>query len=403
MAVRQYIGARYVTKIYVNSLDPSSAEWEAGVTYEPLTLVTFSNGSYLSKKEVPGSVGDPASNPDYWVQTGFYNGQIASLQNQINSIPTKRRFIIITDSFGNYPGTDGTSNFMQIAQAFLGINNANWFMNHQSGAGFNNGTFLTLLQALSVTSPDTITDIIFVGGTNDIGHDADAATNIGTTYAYIKSNYPKASMHILYDVYQPTLAGSAYKRSIYTTYQSSCSRWGIKFCDDFTAGMHKASNIGSDGVHPTQAGVVKLGRILGAYITNGKAYYDGDEYNLTIDSNDATIAGYVYFANTPKGAKIWGYNHISFFPVNPIASIPSRGSAIIGKLTDYNINNQTSHDNWFNCTGYVTANGVDTPVDLAFTVTEGKLVVMNCSEAALTNVTRITFYSFTAYFDYQYM
>ena len=39
--VRQYIGARYVTKIYENSLDPSSAEWEANVTYEPLTLVTF--------------------------------------------------------------------------------------------------------------------------------------------------------------------------------------------------------------------------------------------------------------------------------------------------------------------------------------------------------------------------
>ena len=61
--VRQYIGARYVTKIYENSLDPSNAEWEASVTYEPLTLVTYNNGSYLSKKEVPGTVGDPASNP----------------------------------------------------------------------------------------------------------------------------------------------------------------------------------------------------------------------------------------------------------------------------------------------------------------------------------------------------
>ena len=84
--VRQYIGARYVTKIYENSLDPSSAEWESGVTYEPLTLVTYNNGSYLSKKEVPGSIGNPAANPTFWVQTGFYNGQITNLQNQIDII-----------------------------------------------------------------------------------------------------------------------------------------------------------------------------------------------------------------------------------------------------------------------------------------------------------------------------
>lgn len=86
MAVRQYIGARYVTKIYENSLDQSSAEWEANVNYEPLVMVTYNNGSYLSKKEVPANIGDPASNPSYWVQTGFYNGQISYLQNEIDEL-----------------------------------------------------------------------------------------------------------------------------------------------------------------------------------------------------------------------------------------------------------------------------------------------------------------------------
>lgn len=83
---RQYIGARYVTKIYENSLYPESAAWEASINYEPLTLVTYNYGSYLSKKEVPASVGNPADNPTYWVQTGFYNGQITSLQDQIDTI-----------------------------------------------------------------------------------------------------------------------------------------------------------------------------------------------------------------------------------------------------------------------------------------------------------------------------
>lgn len=84
--VRQYIGARYTTKIYENSLDHSSAEWESGVIYEPLTLVTYNSSSYISKKNVPATVGNPAANADYWTLTGAYNGQILQLQNQINDI-----------------------------------------------------------------------------------------------------------------------------------------------------------------------------------------------------------------------------------------------------------------------------------------------------------------------------
>lgn len=84
--IRQYIGARYVFKIYENSQDPSSAEWEANVTYEPFTIVTYLNSTYASKKDVPGSVGNPAANPQYWVITGAYNGQIATLQQQIDTI-----------------------------------------------------------------------------------------------------------------------------------------------------------------------------------------------------------------------------------------------------------------------------------------------------------------------------
>lgn len=86
MATRQYIGARYVVKVYENSQTAGSAEWEEDTVYEPLVLVTYQNGSYLSKKDVPSTVGNPAANTDYWVQTGFYNGQIANLQHQIDTI-----------------------------------------------------------------------------------------------------------------------------------------------------------------------------------------------------------------------------------------------------------------------------------------------------------------------------
>ena len=86
MAIRQYIGARYVLKIYENSLDPHSADWESGVAYEPLVMVNYNNSSYISRKDVPANIGNPVDNPSYWALSGLYNGQIAALQNSVNAI-----------------------------------------------------------------------------------------------------------------------------------------------------------------------------------------------------------------------------------------------------------------------------------------------------------------------------
>lgn len=81
MAVIQYVGARYVPKFFDN---PSGgSEWLSGVIYEPLTIVTYLNASYTSKKEVPATVGNPASNPEYWIATGNYNAQVESYRQEV--------------------------------------------------------------------------------------------------------------------------------------------------------------------------------------------------------------------------------------------------------------------------------------------------------------------------------
>lgn len=81
MATLQYIGARYVPTFYLNSL--GTPEWEAGVAYEPLTIVTYNNNSYTSRKPVPADVGNPSANSEYWAQTGVYNAQIGQLQSDV--------------------------------------------------------------------------------------------------------------------------------------------------------------------------------------------------------------------------------------------------------------------------------------------------------------------------------
>lgn len=77
---RQYVGARYVPKIFNNN---GSNEWIPNYSYEPLTIVLYGNASYTSMTTVPPSIGNPANNPQYWALTGNYNGQLEQIRQDI--------------------------------------------------------------------------------------------------------------------------------------------------------------------------------------------------------------------------------------------------------------------------------------------------------------------------------
>ena len=98
---RQYIGARYVPKIY--------GEWNKDINYEALTIVTHLGVSYTSKKPVPGGV--DITNTDYWVLTGNYNAQVELYRQEttaLNNNVNKRS--ILVDSIGILPTNTADEN-----------------------------------------------------------------------------------------------------------------------------------------------------------------------------------------------------------------------------------------------------------------------------------------------------
>ena len=248
MSVRQYIGARYVTKIYENSLDPSSAEWEGGRAYEPLTLVTYLNSSYLSKKEVPASVGDPASNPTYWVITGAYNGQIANLQNQIDALDLRvdaledpeMKVLCIGDSYGVLTATPWTD----ALKSMLGLDNDHFTSTCANGAGFvgNSSPSTFLNQAMSIPDPETYTHVLVMGGFNDAAADA-SGTYVFTesafvsTMNYIRNNFTKAKIYVGFMGYCSNKGADVTKQELFiencrrcaTAYETMCSRYHYNF------------------------------------------------------------------------------------------------------------------------------------------------------------------------------
>ena len=85
MANRQYVGARYVPKYYEGS---NGNEWDSGVPYEPLTIVTYLTNTYTSKIPVPVSSTPPNLDTEHWVLTSAYSSQVAELREKIEEIDT---------------------------------------------------------------------------------------------------------------------------------------------------------------------------------------------------------------------------------------------------------------------------------------------------------------------------
>lgn len=96
MATLQYVGARYVPVFYNNP--DGSWDWESGVSYEPLTMVKYGTNTYTSKSQVPSTVGSPNENPQYWAQTGNYNGAIIEISGKVDKL--YKQLMVNVKNFG---------------------------------------------------------------------------------------------------------------------------------------------------------------------------------------------------------------------------------------------------------------------------------------------------------------
>ena len=77
MAVREYIGARYIP------IFATDAEWSSANTYEPLTVVTYEGCSYVSRQYVPAGI--DLDNGDYWVLWADFNAQVEAYREEVQA------------------------------------------------------------------------------------------------------------------------------------------------------------------------------------------------------------------------------------------------------------------------------------------------------------------------------
>ena len=307
MAVRQYIGARYTIKVYENSVDPSTADWQSGVAYEPITLVTYNNSSYLSKKAVPASVGNPASNPSYWVCTGYYNGQIMTLQSQIDALNSaldelnvrsgNGKILMIGDSIGVATNTDGKT-FFELFAAYAGHTvNSDAFISSISSRGFTTafatyGNFKIMFDQFWVDhptlDPNDFSDIIVCGGANDQSSTVSTITAaISAFCADVKATCPNAEIYIgVCTRNQVNSAGSTAFRTVALPAYKDCIKYGAKYLSGLEFVLFNSA-LQADKLHPNSDGVNALATGLYQAFTTGQAHI----MTALINTNDNVTLG----------------------------------------------------------------------------------------------------------------
>lgn len=281
MAVREYIGARYVP-IFGRKGD-DTIEWSSTKNYEPLTIVMHMGNSYTSRQAVP--VGIPITNTDYWVQTGNYSAQIEQYRQEVlgfsDRIDTMEETI---EQIEDFPGmledetnarisADNTLNdkiddeikkinksalqsstVITIGDSYAkGDYGSGWayyfsqygdpknFLNvSTNGGGFsvestsNNITelqgvkFIANVNYAATHLPNNITPeevdyVIFGGGYNDKGTEtAQVKSDMLACFSRAKTLFPNAEIH-----YYPLCVGNLFWRSSTTSEQRAL--WSQKF------------------------------------------------------------------------------------------------------------------------------------------------------------------------------
>lgn len=302
MAVHQYIGARYVPKFYENS--NNTAEWQSGVIYEPLTIVTYNGNSYTSKKYVPSNIGNPSVNTDYWVATGLYNEQINNLSNQVNALADRTenvenrtgfKIIFIGDSYGTGEGADSavTSYIARCANALGLVENSTYWNNSIGGASFHgwNGrrTYRSLLEEVAPGDDDEITHVVVCGGINDATSGATLSANITAMedfVTYAKTRFENAKIII---GFLGWTTGVTTNINIVNTSLPAYKYAGEKGAAfvNLNCLNHDYHNFQSDGSHPTADGAKCIGWGLASYLKGGSPIDGALRYrtlNITLNS-----------------------------------------------------------------------------------------------------------------------
>lgn len=198
---------------------------------------------------------------------------IADLKTNLSNV-RKRNFILIGDSFGS--GVDGDNNTQTVT-------GGGWIDRFTANCGFtvysnpspltgvfgfaSSRPFLDVLQNIEtvVTDKDSITDIVVLGGTNDLGiTESTVIAKIEEFISYAKTKFKNARVAI--GCIGTNVSGLV---TLYRNCYSKCTVYGAEAIHDTMGLMCIRKYIGTDGVHLKATGYAFYQEFINQAILNG--------------------------------------------------------------------------------------------------------------------------------------
>lgn len=426
MAVRQYIGARYVP-LY-------AGDWDSTRNYEPLTIVTDANGnSFTSLKDVPA--GTALTDRSFWIQTSSFSGavdvlsrRVSEAENDINDINESISAIIeknvqqdsridnlesggitlvIADSYGERFNSSN-ENISQVAARLSGRT-----VRHiaYGGAGFSgvNQQIANLLDSYSGDKSE-ITQIIFVCGANDCFSEStealilagmeSAASKISAQY----SNCKAVKVFAATTAFSTQITANNRKRMI-MTYIRGCRDIGFVFVLNSQWCMYDSTLMESDRVHPNASGVDCIGGFLSQALTESSIDVEwtkniADILTLNSEVSAGFRAGKLTFRNgiiTLDGAAAFSFiYYVDFTNPQAVQSLSQATTALVIGTFSVRFGDMVYGDNYgwkYSNSSIKRANGNELGT-VGFSIQDGNLtiVIATSGNTSLGNVTGFRYF-----------
>lgn len=309
MAIREYVGARYVMRVAKAGLvhNPSN-------TYEALELVQDASGTtYLSVQPVPAGIA--LSNTDYWILTAVTNAQLEQLLTQVNDLTTdvetlqkeniydfsNKKVIFIGDSYGTGVTSAGTfTPWTERVAEYLNIPSANYYSLCTDGAGFVSGSTIENsfyhhinTASTSITWPvDEVNMVIICGGANDYNFSSSLITNstynIPSTIELAHTKFPNATIYVgmISHNFAPAIKSYGFDKQLQTLkYYQQSARYGATYLTGVENALHDITLLASDGNHPLDEGQQTIAQSIVEALKTGSFSPCGITNNITITPN----------------------------------------------------------------------------------------------------------------------
>lgn len=331
MAVREYVGARYVP------LFSTPLEWSNTREYEPLTIVLNEGNSYTSRQFVP--LGIDISNETYWALTGNYDaqvekyrqevqafdGRITTNTNNIATLTAKSKaavqdILIFGDSWFEGEGVRGSKT---ITASLVSLTNANVyqyamggakFTTHDGNPGLNGSVDAQIAKCIADKAFDfsTVKYIILGGGVNDYGRSVDSNTfssAVITMINTLKGSFPNAAICWISNF--QILPSADYLRW-YNSVAYSLNNYALSY--SLVNCLNYSLYNTNDWIHPNQNGYIVGGKYVYDLLNGGAMYRPFNMINLSVTKDNMNILLRLQTEECNAKMHIYGTLQLQSFP-----------------------------------------------------------------------------------------